>query len=539
MLRKCHGHGLTKGAIIQIFYHGIDEPTQGILDVTAGVIFLYQSPNQAFQFLEEKVLFKLDWSTHSQNKHHQKFVAFADIKLKRGDAEMRNNYNNCGGNHTSKNNDTPMCERHEVNYIQFEELNNDVINDLEDFKRCICGMITVHWKLFAKDDGKTTGVLPNKESKIVNQEPQTDLEKSITKFLDGQRVTNMFFKNNVNDMIIKMKQNEKNFQTIFKNMERKTDKWSKSQNVSLEQYDRTDPPPPPQAHTEQVNAVFIGSGKSVDSPKIQKDPPPPIIVNNKIEKDRPIKTSKKGYHVVKTKEYPFRSWIPKRKQPDPATPILTAERINAVKKVNEQLLDEDIENLVEGEESDAKKFSDDMMLSQEDLDTRTDHGSHKESLKAKKVDEYVVIDEDEEEATTDAKLIRRKGKGSFEIRDTPLTTPTRSPRTVIDYLHSDKEKLQELTASKPTSSSSKPKTDRSKHIKGAIARMSRRYDYMFRHMKKSFMPRKYINTIAKTVEKTLKVVVPKMVNESTDQNMKDNLPMVVSDMCKIHISVYT
>ncbi|GKD71426.1 reverse transcriptase domain-containing protein, partial [Tanacetum coccineum] len=40
MLRKCHGHGLTRGAIIQIFYHGLDEPTQGILDVTAGGIFL-------------------------------------------------------------------------------------------------------------------------------------------------------------------------------------------------------------------------------------------------------------------------------------------------------------------------------------------------------------------------------------------------------------------------------------------------------------------------------------------------------------------
>ncbi|GJW72091.1 reverse transcriptase domain-containing protein [Tanacetum coccineum] len=78
MLRKCHGHGLTKGAIIQIFYHGLDEPTQGILDITAGGIFLYKSPNQAFQFLEDKVLFNLDWSTKSQNKHHQKSVAFAD-----------------------------------------------------------------------------------------------------------------------------------------------------------------------------------------------------------------------------------------------------------------------------------------------------------------------------------------------------------------------------------------------------------------------------------------------------------------------------
>ncbi|GKE01374.1 hypothetical protein Tco_1389357 [Tanacetum coccineum] len=221
------------------------------------------------------------------------------------------------------NDDTPMCERHEVNYIQLEgyqnqdshdsyslqshnkqpkskndlkksltKLNNDVKPDLEYFKRCIRSMRTVHDKLFDRDDGKTTGVLPNKKSKTINQEPQskTDLEKSITKFLDGQRVSSMYVKNNVNDMIQKMKQNEKNFQTIFKNLERKIDEWEKSQNVSSEQTDRTKPPPPAQAQTEKVNAVFTGSGKSDDSPKIQEDPPPPIIVNNKIEKDRLIKT---------------------------------------------------------------------------------------------------------------------------------------------------------------------------------------------------------------------------------------------------------
>ncbi|GKE01402.1 hypothetical protein Tco_1389385 [Tanacetum coccineum] len=94
-------------------------------------------------------------------------------------------------------------------------------------------------------------------------------------------------------------------------MERKVDEWSKSQNVSSEQTDRTEPPPPPQAQIEHVNAVFTGSGKSDDSPKIQKDPPLPIIVNNKTEKDKPIKTSKKGYHMVKTNEYPYREYIPK------------------------------------------------------------------------------------------------------------------------------------------------------------------------------------------------------------------------------------
>ncbi|GKE01077.1 hypothetical protein Tco_1389060 [Tanacetum coccineum] len=190
--------------------------------------------------------------------------------------EMRKNYNNRGGDHTSKNDDTSMCERQEANYIQSEELNNDVKNDLEDFKRCICSMRTVLDKLFDRDD----------QSKI-------DLEKSITKFLDGQRVTNMFFKNNVNDMILKMKQNEKNCQTIFKKLERKIDERSKSQNVSSEQADRTDPPSS-QAQTEHVNAVFTGSGKSDDSLKIQKDPPPLIIVNKKTKKDKPIKTSKRA-----------------------------------------------------------------------------------------------------------------------------------------------------------------------------------------------------------------------------------------------------
>ncbi|GKE74656.1 hypothetical protein Tco_1536697, partial [Tanacetum coccineum] len=224
------------------------------------------------------------------------------------------------------NDDTPMCEHHEVNFIQFEgyqnrkshdsyshqshhdpndfeksltELNNDVKQDLEDFKRCMRSKRIVHWRLFARDDGKITGVLPNKESEIVNQESQskTDLEKSITKFLDGQRVTNIFFNNNVNDMILKMKQNKKNFQTKIKNRERKIDEWSKSQNVSSKQTDWTEPQPPPQAQTEQVNTIFTGSGKSDVPPKNQKYPPPPIIINNKTKKDKPIKTSKKGYHM--------------------------------------------------------------------------------------------------------------------------------------------------------------------------------------------------------------------------------------------------
>ncbi|GKD84113.1 reverse transcriptase domain-containing protein [Tanacetum coccineum] len=223
MLRKCYGRGLTKGAIIQIFYHGLDESTQSILDITAGGIFLYKSTNQAFQFLDDKVLFEFDWSTKSQNDRHQKSVSFADgsdsnndnsrfmEKLKAMDSQiislneeledMREKYNELRNENASKNNmndDTPMCERHEANYIRSEgyqnrnshdlfshqslhdpndseksltKLNNDVRNDPEDFKRRIRSMRSVHWKLYDSDDRKTTGVLPNKKSKPINQEP--------------------------------------------------------------------------------------------------------------------------------------------------------------------------------------------------------------------------------------------------------------------------------------------------------------------------------------------------------------------------------
>ncbi|GJS81236.1 hypothetical protein Tco_0747777 [Tanacetum coccineum] len=200
MLRKCHGHGLTKGDIIHIFYHGLDEPSQGILDVTAEGIFLCKSPNPAFQFLEDKVIFEHDWPIKSQNDHHQKSISFtyrSDSntdnsrfieKLKAMDSQiislneeledMREKYNELRNENASKNimnDDTPMCERHEANYIQSEgypnrnshdsfshqsyhdpndseksltKLNKDVRNDLEDFKRCIRSMRTVHWKLY-------------------------------------------------------------------------------------------------------------------------------------------------------------------------------------------------------------------------------------------------------------------------------------------------------------------------------------------------------------------------------------------------------
>ncbi|GJZ65646.1 reverse transcriptase domain-containing protein [Tanacetum coccineum] len=76
LLLSCHGHGLGRGTIIQIFYHGLDEATQAILD--AGGIFLYKTPNEPHQLIEDRVLLKLDWSKDMKAKPICKTIAFAE-----------------------------------------------------------------------------------------------------------------------------------------------------------------------------------------------------------------------------------------------------------------------------------------------------------------------------------------------------------------------------------------------------------------------------------------------------------------------------
>ena len=88
LLRHCHGHGLTKGNIIKIFYHGLDEITQEALNAAAGGIFLYKTPNQAQQLLEDKVLLKLDWAKEQKPKTSlHKTVAFTDEGSSKSDTD--------------------------------------------------------------------------------------------------------------------------------------------------------------------------------------------------------------------------------------------------------------------------------------------------------------------------------------------------------------------------------------------------------------------------------------------------------------------
>ncbi|GKF51297.1 hypothetical protein Tco_0147764 [Tanacetum coccineum] len=70
---------MSKGNIIKIFYHGLSKITQEVPNAATGGIFLYKTPNQAYQLLKDKVLLKLDWAKNQKTKTSlKKTVAFAD-----------------------------------------------------------------------------------------------------------------------------------------------------------------------------------------------------------------------------------------------------------------------------------------------------------------------------------------------------------------------------------------------------------------------------------------------------------------------------
>ncbi|GKF45407.1 hypothetical protein Tco_0131959, partial [Tanacetum coccineum] len=80
-----------------------------------------------------------------------------------------------------------------------------------------------------------------------------------------------------------------------------------------------------------------------------------------------------------------------------------------VEKVQEHLVDEEIETMVEGTKNvDEGEFTDEIFNDQEDPDTRLEPVSPKESTKVKKsADVLIINDDEEEEESAGDELIRR------------------------------------------------------------------------------------------------------------------------------------
>ncbi|GKF79677.1 hypothetical protein Tco_0235245, partial [Tanacetum coccineum] len=113
----------------------------------------------------------------------------------------------------------------------------------------------------------------------------------------------------------------------------------------------------------------------------------------------------------------------------------------------------------------------------------------------------VNVNDEDEEITDEVYELKRREKGKIveETRNSPIPTPIRSPRIHTNLVSSDIEKLQELTDTHTTSSSSLPHTKlsktnrllslfktkptRFKRYKSFFQELQGRYSYLFGHLR--------------------------------------------------------
>ncbi|GJV67529.1 reverse transcriptase domain-containing protein [Tanacetum coccineum] len=118
MLRNCHGHNLSKGNVIKIFYHGLNETTQEVLNASVGGILLCKTLNQAYQLLEDKktVAFADEGSSNSDT---DKIMARMDAMTMKMDAQYKEFQSRSKQlNPDHNDDDIPMSREEEAKFMQ-------------------------------------------------------------------------------------------------------------------------------------------------------------------------------------------------------------------------------------------------------------------------------------------------------------------------------------------------------------------------------------------------------------------------------------
>ncbi|GKB60111.1 reverse transcriptase domain-containing protein [Tanacetum coccineum] len=322
MLRNCHGHNLSKGNIIKIFYHGLNEITQEVLNAAAGGIFLYKMPNQAYQLLEDKVLLKLDWTKNqktksslkktiaftvkgSSNSDTDKIMARMDAMTMKIDAQYKE-FQSRSKQPNLDDDDIPMSREEEAKFMQ-TFCHTRFYNNYRDRDSN-----RDNWRLSGRNDYK-------RDNYQSHSDDNPDLQKQLSDFIKAQHSTNSFVKNTFMDLNNKLETTTKNHQASIQNLEAKfdrlADKQSGQPSGSLPSNTQPNskgssskPYQPPQAQNEHVNAVFTRSGKSYDplvNPNDQNDSETPINFDSDDEDDEHTPQSKpKNPKLVKETPIP-------------------------------------------------------------------------------------------------------------------------------------------------------------------------------------------------------------------------------------------
>ncbi|GJW58189.1 retrovirus-related pol polyprotein from transposon TNT 1-94 [Tanacetum coccineum] len=165
-----------------------------------------------------------------------------------------------------------------------------------------------------------------------------------------------------------------------------------------------------------------------------------------------------------------------------------------------------------------------------------------------------VTDEDEEITDEVYELKRReKGKNVEETRNSPIPTPIRSPRIHTNLVSSDTKKLQELTDTPHTTSSSssphkkltktnrllslfKTKPTHFKRYKSFFHELQGRYGYLFAHLRARFMPRKSFDTLADNLHDVMVETLPTIVDKHVKKQVMQQVPEQVRNQVPVYVA---
>ncbi|GJY06108.1 hypothetical protein Tco_0373162 [Tanacetum coccineum] len=231
--QKLPGHNLSKGDIIKIFYHGLNEITQEVLNAAAGGIFLYKTLNQAYQLLEDKVLLKLDQAKNQKTKSSlKKTVAFAaegssnydtdkimaqiDAMTMKMDAQYKEFQSRSKPNPDHDDDDIPMSREEEAQFIQTFRRTR-FYNDYRDRD-----LNHDNWRSSERNDY-------NRDNYQSHSDDKPGLQKQLSDFIKAQHSTNSFVKDTFMDLKTKLKTTNKNHQVSIQNLEAKFDRLADKQ----------------------------------------------------------------------------------------------------------------------------------------------------------------------------------------------------------------------------------------------------------------------------------------------------------------------
>ncbi|GJW40572.1 reverse transcriptase domain-containing protein [Tanacetum coccineum] len=151
MLRNCHGHNLSKGNIIKIFYHGLNEITQEVLNVTVG---------GSSNFDTDKIMARMDSMTMKIDAQYKDF-------------QSRSKQSNLDDD------DIPMSREEEAKFMQ-------------TFCRT-CFYNDYHDRDSNRDNWRSSGRNDyNRDNYQSHSDDKPDLQKQLSDFIKAQHSTNSF-----------------------------------------------------------------------------------------------------------------------------------------------------------------------------------------------------------------------------------------------------------------------------------------------------------------------------------------------------------